>query len=360
MSQRIEQAARDLVAGSIRFNTDSAKMEIYNGEAWWEIDSTSPELQTGGTRGLIFGGYSAPSNGSNMIGHINISSTGNEVDSGGNLLADRYGMKGVSDRTRGLGLGGRNDPSPSASVDVIQFMTIASGNDAIDFGNLLSGQGWEQMASCGNSTRGVIGGGYQNPQSTATKNIISYVTIQSLGDAVDFGDLTAARSAVTSASSPTRGLFMGGRTGPGNDDKVVTIDFVTTSTLGNAADFGDLLVATSHNAGCSNAVRAISAMGYQQPGYNSRVNSIEFITMATLGNATDFGDATRSNSTPSACSSSTRGVFTGGGQGSSPYGTTVMDYVEIMTTGNAIDFGDLVDNQSEANAALSNGHGGLG
>ena len=40
------------VAGSIRFNTDSSKLEIYNGEQWWEIDSTSPELQTGGTRGL--------------------------------------------------------------------------------------------------------------------------------------------------------------------------------------------------------------------------------------------------------------------------------------------------------------------
>ena len=39
-------------AGSIRFNTDSKKMELYNGEAWWEIDSTSTDSQTGGTRGL--------------------------------------------------------------------------------------------------------------------------------------------------------------------------------------------------------------------------------------------------------------------------------------------------------------------
>ena len=47
----------EIASGSIRFNTDSAKMEIYNGEAWWEIDSTSPELQTGGTRGIFAGGY---------------------------------------------------------------------------------------------------------------------------------------------------------------------------------------------------------------------------------------------------------------------------------------------------------------
>ena len=347
-------------AGSIRFNTDSAKMEIYNGEQWWEIDATSPDLQTGATRGVILGGYNSPGNGSDKIGHINISSTGNEVNNGGNLLAARYGLGAVSDRTRGVAFGGRNDPSPAASVNVIQFVTIASNNDAIDFGDLLAGQGHEQVTGCSNRTRGIIGGGYQNPQSPATKNIISFITIQSLGDAQDFGDLSQARGALTAASAPTRGLFIGGRTGPGNDDKVTTIDFVTTSTQGNAADFGDQTVATSHLAGCSNAIRAISALGFQGSGYTGRVNSIDFITMATLGNATDFGDATRSNSSMMACSSSTRGVIVGGAQASSPYGVNTMDYVEIMTTGNALDFGDLTTTQAEAIAALSNGHGGLG
>ena len=347
-------------SGSIRFNTDSGKLEIYNGEAWFEIDATSPELQTGGTRGVVLGGYKYPNGGSNQIGHINISTTGNEVDSGGDLLAARYGLGTVSDRTRGLAFGGRDDPSPSASVDVIQHVTIASNSNSIDFGDLLSGQGWEQMAGCSDRTRGVIGGGYQNPQSPATKNIISYVTIQSLGDAIDFGDLSVARSAHSAASSPTRGVFMGGRTAPGDNDKVTTIDFVTISTLGNAADFGDLTVATSHGGGCSNAVRAISSQGYQGPGYNSRVNSIDFITIASLGNALDFGDATRAAANFMACASSTRGVFVGGNKSDSPYGVNAMDYVQIMSTGDAIDFGDLTSDQNEGVAALSNGHGGLG
>ena len=44
MSQINEKSALDTApAGSIRFNTDSGKMEIYNGEQWWNIDSTSPE-----------------------------------------------------------------------------------------------------------------------------------------------------------------------------------------------------------------------------------------------------------------------------------------------------------------------------
>ena len=52
MSQWNIQRINTPPSGSIRFNTDSAKMEIYNGEQWWEIDSTSPEQQTGGTRAL--------------------------------------------------------------------------------------------------------------------------------------------------------------------------------------------------------------------------------------------------------------------------------------------------------------------
>ena len=61
MSQRNEYPSLDTApAGAIRFNTDSGKMEIYNGEAWWNIDSTSPNEQTGGTRGL-FGGGETPS-----------------------------------------------------------------------------------------------------------------------------------------------------------------------------------------------------------------------------------------------------------------------------------------------------------
>ena len=59
------------VAGSIRFNTDSSRLEIYNGEAWFEIDATSPEQQTGGTRGLGAGGEPY----TDTIEYWNISST---------------------------------------------------------------------------------------------------------------------------------------------------------------------------------------------------------------------------------------------------------------------------------------------
>ena len=45
----------EIASGSIRFNTDSAKMEIYNGEQWWEID-----IDHGSGRGLFMGGTPNP------------------------------------------------------------------------------------------------------------------------------------------------------------------------------------------------------------------------------------------------------------------------------------------------------------
>ena len=78
MSQINEKSALDTApAGSIRFNTDSSKMEIYNGEQWWEIDSTSPEQQTGGTRGLWGGGGPSPTT---RIDYVNVDTTGDAID----------------------------------------------------------------------------------------------------------------------------------------------------------------------------------------------------------------------------------------------------------------------------------------
>ena len=78
------QVIGNATSGSIRFNTDSSKLEIYNGEQWWEIDATSPELQTGGTRGLYAGGQSN----SDTIDFVNIDTTGNATDFG-NLISSR-------------------------------------------------------------------------------------------------------------------------------------------------------------------------------------------------------------------------------------------------------------------------------
>ena len=70
---------------------------------------------------------------------------------------------------------------------------------------------------------------------------------------------------------------------------VVTTDFITIGTLGNAQDFGDVTQARGYHAGVSNSIRAVSAGGNANPvALNSNV--IDYFDIATTGNANDFGD----------------------------------------------------------------------
>ena len=336
-------------SGSIRFNTDSSKLEIYNGEAWWMIDSTSPEEQTGGTRGVIMGGLS-PShpNGDNVMQFITISSTGNSADFG-DLTREKYSSYGgIASRTRGIMSGGFYYPGSSGTyTDEMDAITISIQSNAFDFGDLVQGNRAEP-GSAANSTRGIIFGG-TDPSLTRT-NTITYVTIATLGGGIDFGDMIGGLfQNPTGTASQTR-LVMG--TGEGSPANFNSLEFITISTLGNGADFGDTSVTASYRNAAGNAVRGLIAGGYA-PTSN---NTIEFITIETLGNALDFGDLNNAVGGMTNMASSTRVVFAGG---RTPSEINNIDYVQIPTTGNAIDFGDLLTTVSNA-ASVSNGHGGLG
>ena len=88
-----------------------------------------------------------------------------------------------------------------------------------------------------------------------------------------------------------------------------------------------------------------------------RLNSIEYVTMTTSGRFADFGDLTTLTQGSAATASSTRAVFGGGHDGTSK--RNVIDYVTISSLGDAIDFGDMVEARS-IHGATSDSHGGLG
>ena len=326
-------------SGSIRFNTDSSRLEIYNGEAWWEIDATSPEQQTGGTRGLLMGGRT-PSD-VKMIDFINIATVGNALDFG-DLASNRGGpQRGqAGSRVRGLAMGGNSTISTVASV------TFASTGNATDTGNILT-VGRRLGAGVSNQTRALYAGGL----TPSAQNVIDATDIASLGNSVDFGDLNTAIYFQSGVSSPTRGLIVAGYTGSAYT-KVCS--FVTISTQGNAADFGNMTVAGQPDA-AGNSIRGIFSGGIN-PSYT---NTIEFHTIATLGDAVDFGDLTFAKAQSQAVSSPTRFV-TMSGRNSSDTLIDEMDFVEIMSEGNAVEFGEIVGSDRLRGAGASNGHGGLG
>jgi len=331
--------------GAIRFNTDSQKLEFYAQGEWWVMSTDTPNLGTSGdstpgTRGLFAGGNASTPVG-DRIEYINIASTGNAIDFG-NLVKQRQESSGLSNRTRAL-WGGDAVPSAEKYIDVV---TIASTGNASDYGDLLTAtDNTQSFGTCANATRGLWAGGYDVPAGRL--NIIQYCTIDTNGNTIDFGDLTAVQSGPAGAASPTRGLFMAG-TSPGSTN---TITFVTISTLGNSQDFGGLTF-TDHSGGASsNAVRALY--------FQSNNSAIDYLTIATLGNAQDFGDLTSATNHYSggSPSSSTRACYGGGGY---PSTTDVIDYVQIMTTGNSVDFGNLTSARNlMMRGNCSNGHGGL-
>ena len=336
----------EIPRGAIRFNTDSNKPELWDGSQWAEFQLSTPNLGRDvdtqpGARGMFCGGLTP--GGKNELDYINISSTGNAIDFG-NLSVSRGGGGTAGDRSRGLLMGGYSVPGYS---DTIDFWTFASTGDATDFGNLSATRGFCQATS--NSTRAINGGGW-NPAS----DVLDYVTIQSTGNAVDFGNLSLAREIDCASGSPTRGIWAGGIS-PGSPASPShnIIEFVTIATLGNSQDFGDLAIASWAGSGSGNATRMIMFGGQSSPSaYDGTISSI---TIASGGNAVKFGDMIDTTAQGrGGCSNSTRGVSGGHNE---PVSTEI-EYVEIATEGNSVDFGDLTVARFYA-TGVSNAHGGL-
>ena len=339
--------------GSIRFNTDSAHLEYWNGSVWLEFEASSVELgnhlvtnSAGGTgvRGLTGGGYASSK--SDVIDYFTISTLGNAQDFG-NLSEARYWTSSHASSTRGVWGGGGVHPTSPNKTDRIDYVTIASTGDAIDFGNLDASR--YGLGSCSNQTRGLFAGGYQVPGSQISN--IDYITIASNGtNAQDFGDLTVARYYMTALASSVRGLFLSGRSGTSPYTYYSTIDYVTIPSQGHAQDFGNLLAVVAGGQAASNPTRGIYAGNENTP-----INTIQFITIATTGNSQDFGDLTANQQQGSATASPTRCVISGGYVAA--YVDTIQ-FVTIATTGNATDFGNLTVARGN-NGSCSNGHGGL-
>lgn len=296
-------------------------------------------------RGIFAGGTAGGSGGT--IDYISIPTTA-DAESFGNLaVGGRYRTAGCSSGSDNRGLIGG---SVGATVQ-IDYMTISSTGDALDFGDMSPVRACP--GSCSNLTnnRGIFGGGSKSgPSYTAD---IEYVTISSLGNSAFFGSLTQARCYVASTSNGTnnRGIFSGGQTGwLGTVHNI--IDYVTISSTGNAANFGDLSTIITWATSCSNSIndRGIIAGGYGkigEPNDWAHINVIQYVTISSLGNATNFGDLTVGRSTGTATSSGqgNRGIMTSGGS---------MDYMNISSLGDASVFGNLTVSRGDTPAACSN------
>ena len=295
------------------------------------------------TRGLIMGGGGNPAE-VTLIEYVTISSSGGAQDFG-DLRIAYYSSAGLSNSIRGIIGGGQS--ASSVYNTFTDFVTIASTSDSSEFGNLTARANMNQLSAAASSTRGLFAGGVNT-------NLIEFVTISSAGNGTDFGSLTIERAMGGGSGDSTRGIIMGGGSGNPSTTKENSIDFITIATLGDAQDFGDLAnEARTRTANLSSSTRAVVAGGYTTDP-NGDTTHIDFVTIQTKSNATDFGDLTSGKEGMGGASSETRGLFAGG-----TGVINTIDFITIATTGNAADFGDM--NTGRKNfGGFSDAHGGLG
>ena len=322
--------------------TQIAGITTFSGTSGMQLPSGPTEYRGGRGRGITGGGFVSPAS-QNVMDYVEIATTGDATDFG-DLTSILRNIATCESSTRGTFAGGQ---TPSNS-DVICYTTISSKGGASDFGNLSFATTNSNDGCVSDNTRGIIMfGGPTNLQGN-----LEYITIASTGDASEFGELTVVRRHAASMASPTRGVFATGK----NDEVggyVKVIDYVTIQTKGSAVRFGETLsIVSEQSVGAGNKTRGLICGGLTP----TILENIEYITIATEGNAVDFGDLTDSRHGSASMSSSTRACVAGG---TAPGNSDVIDYVTIATTGDATDFGNLTVARTVPQG-LSDVHGGLG
>ena len=315
--------------------------------------SASPQAPT---RAIWGGGSSATSPGE-FIQYVTVETTGNATDFG-DLTEARYNHASCSSSTRGIFAGGYGAPEQ----ETIEYITIASTGNGTDFGDW--GTESYRFYHCGgaNDTRGLFAGGMSSQLGSSYRTTdINYITIASTGNTSTFGDLSAAKAYPGAVTNTTRYVIGGGTTDGGVGGNVNVMEYVTIGSTGNVTDFGDLTTQRYLHGSCGSSTRGLfggGVIGTSSPPF-PRTDSIDYMTIASTGNASDFGDLLTVNNGLSGCGSKIRGLFAGGfiGTGNSD----VIQYVTIASTGNATDFGDLLAQVPSPmdNGVVSSNHGGL-
>ena len=329
------------VEGTIRYNTDLGTMEFFNGSEWRQFTYITDVQNSPRSRGVaLFGGGDDSSGVLTNISKVEFMNLSNAVFFG-DLTQARTNAGGCSSEIRAIFAGGEA-PSVTNRID---YNTIASGGTGADFGNLASNHRYK--VGCSSSTRGLFGAG-STPSAT---NVIEYVEIMTTGDALDFGDLMG-NGMINSGSfaSPIRGFFV---------DKAVSADqecqVVNIASKGNAITYlpqglpgGD--VDGDAGRGCSNSTRGIFVGAGQ-------TKNIDCVDLVSDGITYDFGDMTQAKYGVGCSASPLRGILYGGW---TPTKVNTMEFVTFATMGNGIDFGDATHAIRETASNVSDCHGGLG
>ena len=328
------------------WDTGNDKYYVYVNDGWREY-SIAPAAPTYYGDRLVRVGFSTAKN---DIHRLDITTTGNAVDFKDLNRTNANRAAACSNASNAYIFNGNAAANGTGSnTNSISYFSTSNSTNASDFGD--SSASTSAGMACSDGTTGCfsIGGG----DGVTPSNTIDKITMATPGNATDFGDLTVARTAYgnSAGSNGTRGIFALGYNG---STGVNTIDYVTIASPGNATDFGDMGASGYGSAagGTGTGDRLIFATYYGES------SDIQYVTVSTTGNAADFGSTTITNNSHNfycgAAANATRciiqsGGYVGGGA------SNIIEYVTMATLGNAADFGDQVNNEEQSHQVCTSG-----
>ena len=160
------------------------------------------------------------------------------------MSAARAYFDGCSSSTRGV-VGGGGNPS---GTNIIEHLTMSSEGGANDFGDLSTTNTNSNDGVLSDNTRGIILMG----SPVTIQGNLEFITIATTGNSSGFGELSLKRRHTASMASPTRGIFATGKSDT-TSTYLKLIDYVTIQTKGTAVKFGETLaMATEQSVGAGN------------------------------------------------------------------------------------------------------------
>ena len=182
--------------------------------------------------------------------------------------------------------------NPSTGVGT-EWINTTSGDiflctDATTNANWWINQRGDSVKSPGQ--RGVTGGGWNSAYSPTRYNKLEYITIDTPGNGTAFGDLSTGSGGGAGDSNGVNGRGIMYIEFDQTDDYSNVIDYYTISTPGNATDFGNTTVARYQAGAASNGTNERSVLAGGRSSGASNDDTIDYDTISSAGNSTDFGN----------------------------------------------------------------------
>ena len=350
--------------------TQIAGITTFSGTSGMQIPTGPTEYRGGRGRGVFYGRF-APSPNQETIDYIEIATTGNATDFGNAPFPVRYAT-GCSSSVRAVFIGGE-ETGGSPGYNEMNYVNFASQGGATHFGTLDTTKAYGAMVTGNNTRAVINSGyGTLTPATAVAFQDYITIATEGNGSFWGDAEQSGWRWYGGDCASPTRGVLMGGiqhvdgifdesqgSTIVAANSGTKYIRYLTFSTIGSSEHFGELSWLSRYGSGTGSSTRGICAQG-SPVGTPVATNNLDYITIASTGNGTDFGDLTTERMITTSTSSQTRAVIAGGQNKPSPHPSSdVIDYVTIASTGNATDFGNLTV-AGFAPGSASDCHGGIG